>query len=263
LPQTVGVTGGDGFKIAPGGARVPLQQIYLDISQSPDEATFRRRLIAFAHHMDFPLVSAVLMGDRPDATQEYCPYVGNRPADFVGESFDTKNQAVDPVLARLRQERSSFAYDQKFYVDGAAPQLWEVAAPWGFRTGVCVSLQLSPSRLFLFGLDRERPLPKDQSRLQRLLADLHRAAEYSQDVADRLLGQHLGGTQARLSPREREILLWVLEGKSNWAIAQLLCVSENTVKFHLKAVFVKLRVNSRILAATRANAFGLLKGLGC
>jgi DNA-binding CsgD family transcriptional regulator len=238
-----------------------LLQKYLDISQAPDKESFRRRLIAFAHHMDFPLVSAVLMGNHAHALEEFSPYVGNRPADFLNESFDSKNQVADPVLTRLRHRGVPFFYDQKFYVENGAPDLWEHAAPWGFRTGICVSLQLSDDKIFMLGLDRERDLPTDERDLTRMLADLQFLAAHAQDAACRLLvapRQEQELLKPKLSPKEREILLRVLEGKSNWIIGQLMNVSENTIRFHLKNIFKKLDVSSRVVAATRASSLGLL-----
>ncbi|MFK7887737.1 MAG: LuxR C-terminal-related transcriptional regulator [Gammaproteobacteria bacterium] len=48
-----------------------------------------------------------------------------------------------------------------------------------------------------------------------------------------------------LSPREREVLRFVMQGQSNREIAAATELSVNTVKFHLKNVFEKLGVNSR------------------
>ncbi|MDL2285978.1 LuxR C-terminal-related transcriptional regulator [Desulfococcaceae bacterium OttesenSCG-928-F15] len=48
-----------------------------------------------------------------------------------------------------------------------------------------------------------------------------------------------------LTQREKDVLLQILTGKSNKAIAEELFVSENTVKSHLKNIFSKYDVNSR------------------
>ncbi|MDL2275383.1 helix-turn-helix transcriptional regulator [Desulfosarcina sp. OttesenSCG-928-G10] len=48
-----------------------------------------------------------------------------------------------------------------------------------------------------------------------------------------------------LTQREKDVLLQVLTGKSNKAIAEVLFVSENTVKSHLKNIYAKYDVNSR------------------
>lgn len=50
----------------------------------------------------------------------------------------------------------------------------------------------------------------------------------------------------RLSNREREALQLLLEGKSNKLIALGMKVSERTVEFHLKNIYSKFQVNSRM-----------------
>lgn len=52
-----------------------------------------------------------------------------------------------------------------------------------------------------------------------------------------------------LTRREWEVLELVAEGKSNREVAELLCISVNTVEQHLKHVFGKLRVKNRTQAS--------------
>src|SRR5688500_16438743 len=49
-----------------------------------------------------------------------------------------------------------------------------------------------------------------------------------------------------LSPRENEVAHLLLEGKSNKQIAFSLGVSIRTVEFHLRNIFAKLEVGSRV-----------------
>lgn len=55
-----------------------------------------------------------------------------------------------------------------------------------------------------------------------------------------------------LSPREREVLRYLMQGHSNREIASVIGVSVNTIKFHLKNLFEKLGVTSREDAVTSA-----------
>lgn len=55
-----------------------------------------------------------------------------------------------------------------------------------------------------------------------------------------------------LTPREREILCHLAEGKSNKVIARNLGISDGTVKLHVKAILRKLQVHSRVEAAVIA-----------
>ena len=45
---------------------------------------------------------------------------------------------------------------------------------------------------------------------------------------------------ARLTPREREVLALMAQGKANGAIATLLVVTEKAVSKHINAIFAKL-----------------------
>ena len=50
----------------------------------------------------------------------------------------------------------------------------------------------------------------------------------------------------QLSDRQREVVKLLLEGKSNKLIASFLGISERTVEFHLKNIFAKFQVSSRV-----------------
>ena len=65
---------------------------------------------------------------------------------------------------------------------------------------------------------------------------------------------------ALLSSRETEVLEKLLNGQSNKEIARNLELTENTVKFHLKKIFAKLKVKRRTQAIARARELGLLSG---
>ncbi len=51
--------------------------------------------------------------------------------------------------------------------------------------------------------------------------------------------------QAGLTPRQREIVSWVAKGLSNREIGDRLCITEQTVKDHIQAIFQKLNVRRR------------------
>lgn len=61
-----------------------------------------------------------------------------------------------------------------------------------------------------------------------------------------------------LTPREREVLVLLVEGLSNKLIAARLGISEHTAKFHVNALLSKLGVQSRTEAVVRAARLGLV-----
>jgi len=67
--------------------------------------------------------------------------------------------------------------------------------------------------------------------------------------------QHCG---ARLSPRERTVVLLMGHGLTNKRIARQLSIAPETVKSHTKSIFWKLTVHTRAEAVYRASTLGLL-----
>ncbi len=61
-----------------------------------------------------------------------------------------------------------------------------------------------------------------------------------------------------LTDRELRFLDCLANGVSNKEIARSLCVSENTVKFHLKNVYSKFAVRTRLQAIKAAYELGVL-----
>ena len=61
----------------------------------------------------------------------------------------------------------------------------------------------------------------------------------------------LGRSGKALSERQREILHWLHEGKTNWEIAKILSLSELNVKYHIDQIFLKLGVRSRAQAVAK------------
>lgn len=61
-----------------------------------------------------------------------------------------------------------------------------------------------------------------------------------------------------LTPREQEVLQLIIDGKSNREIADLLVLTEGTVKQYIKSAYRKLNVRSRVQAIARARDMNFL-----
>ena len=82
---------------------------------------------------------------------------------------------------------------------------------------------------------------------ERQFPALHLMAIYAFDRILKLRGSP-ARHQASLTPREREILTWVANGKSTWEIGEALHISSRTVKEHIKHLCPKLGAVSRTQA---------------
>ena len=76
------------------------------------------------------------------------------------------------------------------------------------------------------------------------------------NIADRLAERR---RRPELTLREVEVLQFVAKGRSNKEIASGLSIAEDTVKSHLKTLFVKLGVQDRTAAAISAIQHGIVR----
>ncbi|MCU7934302.1 MAG: LuxR C-terminal-related transcriptional regulator [Candidatus Thiodiazotropha sp. (ex Dulcina madagascariensis)] len=63
-----------------------------------------------------------------------------------------------------------------------------------------------------------------------------------------------------ITPREKEVLQWVMEGKTNWEISIILSISEGTVRYHITKILRKLNATNcshAIAKALKYNIFSL------
>lgn len=67
--------------------------------------------------------------------------------------------------------------------------------------------------------------------------------------------------RAKLSPRERECLLWIAEGKTMWECAIILGLSEHTVRCYLESARHKLGAANNSHAVNKAGKASLLTSL--
>lgn len=234
-------------------------QDYLDISQANDRPTFDKLLVKFAQSLEFGIVSCALVVEHP-GTHPVFVVAGNTPEGFVEASKSLAGARRDPVLKRLKRLSVPFIYDQALYVNDLASDLWEEQAAFGLRTGVAMALHLPGGKHFLMGVDREQALPQHDNQMTRLLADLQLLAVHAQDAAVRLLGREVESKSPtpHLTGREKQVLQWTMEGKSAWAVGEILQLSENTINFHLRNVMAKLEVSSKHQAVLKAMSLGLI-----
>ncbi|MEM6262680.1 MAG: response regulator transcription factor [Bacteroidota bacterium] len=93
------------------------------------------------------------------------------------------------------------------------------------------------------------------TKLLDAILEVHKGgAPMSSNIARMVVGSfnRLQTPKPSLTRREKEVLEQLCNGKSYKMIADALCVSEDTVRFHIKKIYRKLQVNSKSEAVIKA-----------
>jgi DNA-binding CsgD family transcriptional regulator len=231
---------------------------YTAVLEARNRDEFRDEVVRFTQRLGFETVSAITVVDRGLGQSDFIN-IDNTPVEFTQIYTDPGLQRRDPVMQHCRRQSVPIIWNQDTYVERGVGELWEHQALYGYRTGIAMALHLPDGKHFLFGVDRESPLPADTEELQRLVADLQLFAVHAQDSAMRLL---LPVTQQpdrpKLTPRELEVLRWTMEGKTAWEAGVLLGISERTVVFHVNNAMHKLGCINKQQAVLKALRLGLI-----
>ena len=67
------------------------------------------------------------------------------------------------------------------------------------------------------------------------------------------------GVELPITNREREVLAYLAQGRTNKEISQALSLSYSTVRNHISSIFIKLQISNRSQATAIAIYSGLLR----
>jgi LuxR family quorum sensing-dependent transcriptional regulator len=171
------------------------------------------------------------------------------PAELFELYVKRRYADVDPAMGRLRQTVEPFRWIDVPYDPEREPRAAELralVADFGLSQGFFVPIP-SPAgtyaKVWMAG-----PKPELSARTKPAL---HLMALYAFDRIRRLVGPPPRALP-QLSPREREVLGWVAEGKSTWQISEVLGISERTVNEHVTHACKKLGAANRTHAVAVA-----------
>lgn len=230
---------------------------YLEVTQAETRADFKRVLGQMMKQKGFDHFTAMTVNMRSGSP--VASIVDDVPQDYAVHYYDLGAGQIDPILKHLSSCRVPIVWDQRTYVEAGLGELWELQAPFGYRTGIAMALHMPDGSRFSLGVDRHDPLPKQEDELRLLVADLQLLAVYAQEAAERLLVPRVSGIELpELTKRELEALKWTMDGKTSWEVGQILGIAEGTAVRHLANAQQKLGCVSKHHAVVRAIKLGLI-----
>lgn len=236
-----------------------LQGGYQSVLEARTREEFRGEVARFTKHLEFETFSAITVVDHALGRSEFIA-IDNSPSGFSDALNDPRLGRIDPVMQHCKRNSVPIVWDRDTYRRHDADDLWQAQASYGYRTGICLALHLPEGRHFVLGVDRDQPLPTDNTQLIRLVADLQLFAVHALDAALRVLLPAEQQLEApKLTPRELECLRWTMEGKTAWEVGGILNISERTAVLHLNNAMHKLGSSNKHQAVLKALRLGLIR----
>ncbi|OHC73970.1 MAG: hypothetical protein A3G18_10540 [Rhodospirillales bacterium RIFCSPLOWO2_12_FULL_58_28] len=182
----------------------------------------------------------------------------NYPDDWINHYVEKGYIQTDPVRKYGIATRGPFTWEgmeEKLQLSPAQKDVMNGGREAGLHNGIGVPLHGPFGEVVGVGLASSTGGvdPKEHlSAIHLLTVQFHTVYMAHLEIEKR------ARPPVRLTPREREVLQWCKEGKSNWAIGEILHISEHGVDFHLRNILSKLNAESRITAVVKALYFGLI-----
>jgi DNA-binding CsgD family transcriptional regulator len=188
---------------------------------------------------------------------------GNYPEGWMAHYLANRYDQKDPVLCHGGAMSGPFTWDwlcRTRELTAEQKKVMGEAEDAGLRGGAAVPIFGHGGELAGLGVASSLGGVKIDrvvlSKLRVLAIEFHHV--YAELEGEGGAALDATAAQIHLTGREKEILLWVAAGKSDFVIADILGVSHSAVRFHMGNIFRKLNANERTLAAVKAIRQGLI-----
>ena len=206
-------------------------------------------------------------------------FIGTLKADFLNGYIDNKLVHVDPCVARARRTNTPFSWSDvpvpqnRGVRKSGAQKTMEFAHDHGYHEGFIVPFhfsdaigRLNSSLIVFFWSD---PAQRFRFLISSKKYEMHLIMIYWAQRAVDIIGEQyrsgapFGTREAAqagqiLTDRERDVLAWAARGKSALDTADILTLSEDTVKTHIRNALKKLDANNKTHGVTKAIYLGLI-----
>ena len=237
-----------------------LSEDFTAVSASRDSEELFVAVLQFCRRLEFDTMTAMAVLDHPDRETEFrC--VDNAPPGYLDMANDPAEGRRDPVMQHCRFSSLPIVWNQDTYVAANCADKWEGQARHGYRTGVALALHLPQGQHLFVGFDRDQALPRDASRITRIVADMQLFAVLACEAAFRVLFPERSDSQdfKALTGRELECLRWTMEGKTAWEVGKILSISQQTAVRHVNNATHKLGCINKHQAVLKALRLGLIR----
>ena len=191
--------------------------------------------------------------------------LSNGDSAWLKEYSNSKYQKIDPRIKECEATKLPVLWniDNRYLHDlpKESKDMMSNAYDHNIRSGVSIPFYfpVSISGLFTLGLNSDLHMgEKSLKHLQIVTPYISYLGSYINQAIIRILNLEKNHQKDALTPREKECLCWLADGKTASEAASNLFISESTVKFHCKNSMRKLRAKNTSQAVATAIIMGYI-----
>ena len=182
------------------------------------------------------------------------------PESWIKHYVDDRRFENDPVLAYARRSGLSFDWNEIDWNEPSVRTFAEEMMSFGLSvTGFAVPIPMSNGGQVLVSFGSDMSTDDWTSFLSghRIELELFAHHFHSRQIVRR--NEERIAEAFNITPREREVMLWVANGKTSAVVSQILGISERTVRAHLDSAGRKMGVVNRTHLVAKGIAFGFIR----
>ena len=166
---------------------------------------------------------------------------------------------IDPTVSHCMVSTLPLIWQPELFRSPLQRSLYEEGCSHGLRAGVSFPMHGPNGEFGLLSFVADQLPDADFAcAADALLPQLALLRDYAFASGVRFCPHVAHEAAPKLTPRELEVLNWVMAGKSSWEISKITGCSEATVNFHMGNIRQKFNVNTRQQAVVRAISLGLI-----
>ena len=190
-------------------------------------------------------------------------HLRNYPADWMQYYFEQGFDQLDPVISYCYQKMGTFTWQEmseRLDLTRKQKLCLNLGTEAGLHNGICTPLW-GPHRFAGIGLATSEKKDACDANTDMITAYCNHFYLAFQRLHAKPAAPCTPVPNIYLTPREKEVLTMIAEGKSDQVIAVLLKLSPSGVDFHMRNIYKKMQTNSRAYATSKAIELGLIHPL--
>ncbi|MCU0120333.1 autoinducer binding domain-containing protein [Pseudomonas sp. B2M1-30] len=212
-------------------------------------------LLNFAKNIGFSFCGISITS--PERSSFKPLHINNYPRTWNQQYEEKSYEEIDPVISHCNRSMLPIIWKEEIFSN--IPGLWEKLQDQGLKHGWSQSFHHEESGLCsILSLARPHCSISPLELYEHFGYMFYVTSHLSELFARTLPMRSSRNRQARLSPREIEVLKLCASGKTAYETARILNLSERTVNYHVQNMIVKLNVCNKISAVIAAAKAGII-----